>query len=187
MLLETLSQSLRKARLVNETTTGAYRSIIPTITEPSGTGTSATNASIIELCSPGSGGQMTQNLLLILPYCVGNDNVTFSVRVIGWRFIPKDSVGPGLWIPVNLGEFACTGSAVVGIAGYTILSSERFADTITETKGSTAGLAAAENIISTANDTIASILLDLRGFQKVELAFDRGGSATSCNALLALI
>ncbi len=184
MKIETLSTPFRKARLVNESSNG-YRTIIPTITEPKGDAASATGASIIEL---GTGGSETQNAILVVPYAIGNDDVTFSVRVIGWRLIPRDSIGPGLWIPVTLGEFSCTASTAVGIASYTILSSERFADIITVTKGSTlVGEAPSENIISPADNTIGCFLLDLKGFQKVELAFTTGGSASSCNALVALL
>ncbi len=184
MKIETLSTPFRKARLVNETSNG-YRTIIPTITEPKGDAGTATGASIIEL---GTGGSDAQNALLIVPYSIGNDDTTYSVRVIGWRFLPKDSVGIGLWIPITLIELACTASTSVGIAGATVLSSERFADILTVTKGSTlVGEAPAENIISTTDNTISSAMVDLKGSQKVELAFTTGGSATSCNALVALL
>lgn len=177
MLVETSSESYVKARSVNETSNG-YVSRVPTNTEPSGDAATATGASIIDL---GRDGGVAPNGLVIIPYAVASADQTFSLRVIGWRKVITQ------WIPVNLGEFACTAGTAAG-AGGDILTTELFADTITVTVGSTlSGEAPSENIISPANNTIASILLDLKGHNKVEVRFTTGGSATSCNALLARV
>ncbi len=183
MLIETMSMDFRKARSVNQTSS-SYVSKIPTNTEPRGDAATATGSSIIELCD--KNGLLSQNAILILPYAIGSDNNTFNVRVIGWKRTSNNSATL-LWIPVNLAEFACTCSAVVGVTGMDVLGTERFADTMTVVVGSTlAGEAASENLVSPANDTIAHTMLDLKGFQKVELSFTTGSSATSCNALICL-
>jgi len=182
MKIETLTMPFRKARSVSQTSS-SFVSKIPTITEPTGDAASATGASIIDL---GSQGSETQNAVLLVPYGAGNDNTTFSLRVIGWRKLGTTQTA--LWIPVNLIELACTLSAVTGIAGMDLINTDRFADTITVTTGSTlSGEAAAENVVSPANDTIAHALVDFKGFTKIEVSFSTGSSATNCNCLLCLL
>ncbi len=185
MQIETISMPYRKARSVSQTSNG-YVAKIPTVTEPAGDAATATGASVIDL---GVGGVIAQNFLLIVPYGTGSDTNTFSLRVIGWRVLPGvQGTTKDLWVPVNLLELACTLTTAVGIAGSPIGTGERFCDTITVTKGSTlSGEAPSENILSPANDTIGCALVDLKGFQKVELSFTTGSSATDCNALVALL
>ncbi len=185
MLIETLSINFRRARSVNQTSS-SYVSKSPTPTMPSGDAGTATGASVITLSAP-SDGSRSQNAIFISPYGTGSNNSTMNLRVIAWHALPsgQDSKAT-LWIPNNLGEFLCTLSAVTGADGTLIDSTNRFADTIVVTVGSTlGGEAASENIISPANDTIASILLDLKGAQIVELSFNTNSSATDCNALIA--
>lgn len=184
ILLETMSMAFRKARSVNQTSS-SYVSKVPTQTEPSGDAGSATGASIIDLTS--KDGIIAQNALLVVPFGAGSDGNTFNFRVIGWRYIGTNPQ-TRLWVPVNLLELACTLSAVVGVAGMEVTNSERFVDTISVTKGSTlSGEAAAENVVSPANDTIAHLMVDVKGFTKLELSFETGSSATNCNALIALL
>lgn len=181
MLVETLSTSFRKVRSVNQTSNG-YVSKVPTGVEPSGDAGTATGASVIDL---GKGGMLAQNGALVCFYGVGSNNNTFSCRIIGWRSIGENDVSTMLWIPVVLVEFALTlSSTPVGVAGKTILATELFADTIGLTYGNDD---VSVDIVSPAADIIAHAMLDLKGFQKVEFSFTTGGSATSCNALLALI
>lgn len=184
MLLETLSSHFRKARSVNQTSNG-YVSKIPTVTEPTGDAATATGASVIDI---GTDGNYCQNGMIILPYGIGSNNQTMSVRVIGWRKVGlTDGQGGAtttIWIPVVLAEFACTlSSTPIGIAGAQVLNTELFADTITLTYGNNN---VSVEIISPAADIIAHAVLDLKGFKKVELSFTTGGSATSCNALVAM-
>lgn len=187
MLIETLSMDLRKARSVNQTSNG-YVAKIPTIAEPVGDANTATGASVIDLSATPKGDR-SQNFLLIIPYGTGSSNGTFSLRVVGWSRIPGiQTTQPSLWIPINLLELACTLGTPTGVNGSPIVAAELFVDTITVTKGSTlSGEAPSENILSPANDTIGCALVDLKGFQKVELSFTTGGSATDCNALVALL
>lgn len=184
MLTETLTTAFRKARSVNQTSNG-YVSKIPTATEPSGDAGTATGASIIEL---GNNGGTGQNLVIICPYGLhaSVDNKTMSMRVIGWREAGVDNQATKLWIPVPLVEVACTltGTAI-GVAGKALIATEGFADTIALT-GTTANDDVSVDIVSPANDTIGHLVVDVKGFQKLELSFTTGGSATSCNALVAL-
>ncbi len=185
MLIETNSTLFRKARSVNQTSNG-YVSKVPTNTEP-GTpnddaGT-ATGTSVIKLSS--DSGSSAQNQAIIVPYGTGSNNGTFLMRAIGWRYVGTDPT-TRLWIPVVLGEWTCTlSSSIPGVAGKTIVATELFADTIVIV-GTTGGDNAL-GISSPAADIMAYIILDLRGSQKLELTFTTGGSATDCNALVALI
>lgn len=183
MLLETLSQSFRKARSTNQTSNG-YVSKVPTATEPKGDAGTATGASVIDLAT---GGHYSQNAVLIVFYGVGSNNNTFSCRLIGWRQVGANNALTDLWIPVPLFEVQVTlSSTPVGVAGHTIVATELFADTIALT-GTTANDDVSIDITSPANDTIAHLVADVKGFTKIELSFTTGASATSCNALLALL
>jgi hypothetical protein len=184
VLHETLCQDFRKARSVNQTSNG-YVSKVPTLTEPAGDAATATGASVIDLAN---GAPQVQNALLIVPYGTGSDTNTFSCRVIGWKRVPGvQGTNHALWVPVTLLEIACTLSTPTGVAGTPIVAAELFADTITVTKGSTlSGEAPSETLVSPADNTIAHCVVDVKGFTKVELSFTTGGSATDCNALVAL-
>lgn len=132
-------------------------------------------------------GQHAQNFIILCPYALGSDNNTFSLRVIGWRAIGENVEGTMLWIPVPLVELACTISGTqIGVAGKTILNTEMFADTLT-IAGTTANAGVSVDVVSPANDTIAHATVDLSGFEKCEICFSTGGSATSCNALVSLL
>lgn len=181
ILLATLAERFFKARSVNETSNG-YRSLIPTVTEPSGDAGTATGASILDNQRGGGAGQ---NCIRVLPYAIGSNNNTFSLRVIGWDYVGNNP-NPGevrrLWIPTPLCEVACTiSSTQVGIVNSQVLNTEMFADTISLTYGN---LNVGIDIVSTAADIVAHFVLDLKGCQKYELIFTTGGSATSCNALI---
>lgn len=180
-LIETFAGRLQKARSVNQTSNG-YVSKVPTVTEPLGDAGTATGTSVIEMAA-GTGS--SQNLVKIMPYGVGANNTTFSFRVIGWQGIQNaGNVIPYLWVPVLLGEFACTlSSSAPGVAGATVVATEYFADTITQTYPAAA--TSSIEVVSNAADLIAHVVLDAKGCEKIELSFTTGGSATSCNALVS--
>ncbi len=182
MLLETLASEFRKARSVNQTSNG-YVSKIPTTTEPSGDAATATGACVFDL--QGSG-HSVQNGIIVLPYAIASNNGTFSVRVIGWRRAgPADGATPPIWIPLVLVELACTVSSTpIGIANSYVIATELFADTLVLTYGNDD---ISVDLVSPAADIIAHALIDLKGFSKLEFSFTTGGSATSCNALWALL
>ena len=173
MLLETLSMVLKKA-LATDATDAAFPSKIPTGTEPSGNG-------VIEL---GTGGGLTQNGILLMPYATAGDNDTFSMRLIGWRRLGENTQTL-LWIPVVLCELALTASTVVGVAGRVIAATERFADTITLVTGNDD---ISIDIVSPTGNVAAHAVADLKGSQKVELTFDSTAAGTTAmNCLYSLI
>lgn len=171
--------------VVSETRVGAYQkfyetnstdasfpSRIPTTTAPSGNGV---------LVPPGSGlggARNAPSAAMVVPYGVGADNTTFKIRIIGWRLIGT------LYVPTILCEFTCTNSTAVGVAGATVVATERFADTLTANAFNPSGGVEA---VSVANNTPAHFLVDCKGCQYIEATFDMNASATSANALVAWV
>lgn len=197
--LLTLCGPLRKVRSVNETSNG-YRSLIPTATEPGvlpeiggGGGVdivdagTATGKSVINIIrGPGVPGA---NGLFLMPYGLhaSVDNKTMSMRVVAWKPVGFETPSTMLWIPIPLVEVACTLSGTqIGVANKTLIATEGFADTIALT-GTTANANVGVELVSPANDTAGHMIVDIKGAQKIEVIFTTGGSATSCNALFALL
>lgn len=182
MLIETIYTPWRKARAVNQTSTSGI-TIATTLVEPSGDAGTATGHSVLEIGRPAS---FTQNALLLQPYGVGSDTNTFSVDVWGWRPVApclNDGTGRFTWVPTLLCELACTlTSGATGVAGGAVLDTEYFCDTLTVTYGNAN---VSVEIVSNANNLPAHAVVTAKGFQKFELSFFTGSSATSCNALVA--
>lgn len=188
MLLETLTQDLRRARVTNATDNG-FPSRLPTATEPTGIGNSAAQATASAVFVVGGESPSMQNRVFIKPFGAGANNATFSMRVIAWSRV-FDHTGNDLntfvWDPTVLCELTCTlSSTPIGLAGKVIVATDLFADTITIT-GTTANAGVSIDVVSPANDTAGHVVLDLKGAQKVEFTFTTGASATSCNALVRM-
>lgn len=186
MILETIAGKYRRVRRVNAADDG-FPTKSPTGTEPApadgNSAAQATAAAVIDLGNRTGG--VAQNVATITPYGAGADNATFSMRVIGWRLVHEGLDYESIWIPVVLGEFLCTLSTQVGVAGRVVAETDRLCDTVALV-GFTANDDIDVSICSPANNTAGHVTIDLKGFQKLELTFTTGGSATSCNALLAM-
>lgn len=170
VLIRQQQTSFTRARATNDTAS-SFASRIPTVTEPTGTGVLNTSGAD----------------LLIVPFGVGSDNQTGSVRVIGWRAIDtkdqQNTQGRTLWIPVILAEVVATLSAAVGIAGAIIDETNRFADTLTLTTGNDD---VSVDFTSPTGDVIAHIVVKGKGFEKVEVTH-KVTTATSLNSLVAML
>ena len=181
MIVETLCGNMFKARADNSSgtsqnsTDATFPSKIPTATEPTGTG-------VIEMATPNS--IITSNGIRVMPYGTGAENTTFSLRVIGWSKIDANpfDINKTLWIPVVLCELLCTLSTVVGVATKCIVATERFADTLAVTTGSTG---VTLDAVSPTGNVAAHALVDTKGHRKIEITFTTGGSATDMNCLVA--
>jgi hypothetical protein len=159
------SRALAKARTANSTD-ASYPAKAPTTTAPSSDGVVA----VSDGAAPAS-----PQTLLVLPYLLGNNNGTFSVRVIGW------DLASTLWVPKVLAEYDCTAGNVTGVAAADVLDTEFFADTLslvanmgTNAEGTTK--------VSPQDDTPGHFLVQVRGCRKVEFLFKKG-TGTSANAL----
>ena len=188
MLIETLSQNLRKARITNATDNG-FPSRVPTATEPTGTGNNAAQATASAVFNLGIGGLSSQNAVFIKPFGVGSNTNTFSLRLIGWNYVldpstPEDRT-LAFWDPTVLVEYACTlTSSVTGVSGSTVSTSNLFPGTMTLTVGNAN---VSNDLVNPAGTIAAHAEVDLKGFQKLEFTFTTGGSATSCNCLFRLL
>lgn len=172
---------LRKCRSVNQTST-SFVSKVPLATDPVDDTSTATGQATIDMRN---GATLTQNALIILPYATASDNQTFSVRVIGWRRL-GDSQASYIWIPVLLCEVLCTAdSTLVGLAGRLIVATEIFCDTITIVGTSGNANVSCELVSPADGVSVAHLVVDTKGFDKTELSFSTGSSATDCNALVA--
>jgi hypothetical protein len=166
---------LRLARSTNSTAT-SFTAKIPVAVEPSGAG-------VHDLMSADMGygrGTYTPKYIEIIPFATDGDNDTFSMRLYGWTKV----YATALWIPRVIADLA----VVVGsISGTAIAANTVMADTITVTKGPAAG--AFQDLINTANDTPASIILHTRGCDILEFDFDLAGAqeGVSMNAYWRLL
>ena len=115
--------------------------------------------------------------LAISPFAVGADDVTGSVKVLGWtRTVHNGDVANALWVPNFVAEVLCTfSSTLVGIAGTDAPVAACFADVLSLTNG----IAVLRQ--GTSDVDTASILLDISATQLYEI-FLKVGTATSINA-----
>lgn len=183
MLLETTAMNFRKVRSVNATDT-SFPSKIPTVTEPVADAATATGQATIDLRG-GTADAPAQNLAKFVFYGTGDENDVFAARIIGWSVL-KGVVGTSkdLWIPVVLAELTCTMSATTGAAGGVLATTDLFVDTLVLVTGNED---VSIDIVSPTADEIAHCVVDLKGFQKVEVTFDTTtGDPTGANALVSL-
>lgn len=179
MLLETAYQPWRKARSTNQTST-SFVAKLASLTTPAGDANTAIGQSILEMGAPAA---LTQNGLMLHPYGTASDGNTFSLRVLGWGpSVTPNSVGIFTWFPTLLCELLCTVSSTnVGIASGFVVATELFAKTIAVTYGN--ANVSVEAVSPATAGLNASALVDIKGFQKIEVTFSTGSSATDCNSL----
>lgn len=147
-------------------TASSFASRVPTATQP----VTVAVTSVV-LAEPWS------YLLNIMPFGVGTDGTTFSIRFIGWRQINDPTLAvPRLWIPQPICELSCTLSTPqLGVATSPVVATEFFCDAISVVNGIAV-------VPTTAADTAARAIIDITGYQLIEATFDMTG-ATSGNFL----
>ncbi len=128
----------------------------------------------------------------LTPYGLGADNDVFSVRVVGIRRIPQPLAdGRVQFFRQKIATLACTISAAVGLAGGHVLNTERFADAITVTtegtKAADVTRAGTTTVYSPADDSPASAIVPLVGFEAYELEFDQTTGTPTMNALVSFL
>jgi len=180
MIIETISPPFAISNPGADVTTSS-------ITEPSPTATTPTGDGVLSIGGgeTGQGGKVS-NGLLIVPYGVGSATNTFSMKIYGWRSVRQRQGATTpiipLWVPYLLASFTCTLCTLAGVAGTPVDNTHLFCGTITLGVGN-ANIS--NEIISPTGNVMASIILDRKGSQLVEVRFGTGGSATSANCLYA--
>lgn len=159
--------------LTTSATDTSFPSKIPTATKPSESATSG----VIDLR-----GIDNLNTVLLVPFGAGSDTDTFVMRVIGWSSCEVVGDSDRLWIPTTLGDFTCTLTTATGVASKSLVVADKFCDTIVNVAAYDDLDGITFRVRSPANDTIASILIDVEGHQMLEVTFDMTG-ATSGNCL----
>lgn len=168
--------------------------------QPSGNGTAAAqdaNPAVVDLAKtavvpntqrPDTTRKAIQNLVKLSFFGTGAADNTFKARVLAWHYV----VNPGAdhaketacWVPITLCEVLVTLGTMAGPGGV-LSTSELFADTIA-IQGTSGNDDVSIDIVSPGDNTIAHIVVDMKGAQKLEVIFDRNSSATSCNALASM-
>lgn len=204
VLQQTLSASFRTIRQTNSTDTnyptrGMRLGYAGADNQPSGVGDAAaqTTSAVFDLAKtdviprtdrPDVVNKPINNVGVFMFFGTGSDDNTFLARILGWRHIVQRNTDwvkeTAIWIPVPLVELTCTLSTFTGVAGGLLGTTQRFADTLALV-GTTGNDDVSIDIVSPANNTPAHIVVDLKGFQKCEVIFDRNSSASSCNGLCA--
>ena len=160
----TTTDDFRKVRTTNSLVTSSWPARIPTTTKPSGEG-------IID-----NGAGVVSNYLMIIPFGTSADGTQFQTRVLGWSKV--SGTGTTVWIPVKLlNAQVCTlSSTCLGVDDSNFENEEFLCDTIATVTGTDL-----VEVVSPADNTVAHLTLDTKGFEIIEVFFLRN-TADSCNA-----
>lgn len=158
--------------LTANSTDASLTAKIATATEPTGAG-------VVDLTG------RRYRKIRVMPFGVGSDNQTYTIRVIGWSQVGSTSSSTLIWVPSLLAAYTVQLCALVGVAGGAVLDTDRFSDTLTlvsvqgtDAQGTTK--------VAPANDTSSAYFIcELNGAQKVEVSFAQV-TTTSANALYEL-
>lgn len=101
--------------LVTDSTASSYTDPVAQAAAPSADG-------VVDVA--GVYGQVA-NQILLKPFGTGNAAQTFNLRIHGWS-----KTASGLWTPETLLELTCTLGTKVGVAGHSVLATNKFCDTV---------------------------------------------------------
>jgi hypothetical protein len=104
----------------------------------------------------------------VLPFGTDAANETFDGKIIAWN---KNQEADA-WVPTELLTFAC----IIGTGSMVRAGSHTFVDTITHTSG----IASADvQIVSTADNTRAWLVVDIMGAEYIQFQADLGTAAAA--------
>ncbi len=165
----------QKVRATNSTQTGSYATRADTTTEP------AAGDNIIQVGVVGIGPTWVE----LIFFGTTSADTTFKFRIYGVRRLALATSGSYTFVPIF--EGVATLGTKTGVANGTVVATELYADTVTAAATSYGVVNVSYRLISPADNTVARLLLDTDGFEKVVVDFDRDGSAVSANALIAQV
>lgn len=180
-MAKALAVPFRYAFATNATTT-SFTAQNATATEPSGVG-------VFDLASPNlsvgttvvAPSERVATYLQLVPFLVGADNDTFGLKIYGFTpTVPADLVtDTALYIPQLLAHLTIT----AGARTFSDHTAACFlADTIVVTKGP-ADNAEWLSVISPADDSVASVILNTRGCRYIKFDVDLLVTPTAVNCL----
>lgn len=173
--IETTAAPARRAFAVNDATAGtAFTNPSDSTTPPSGDG----------VFQFGAGGSVASNGMMIVPFGTDTDAQTFLLGAFGWKTVIGSVSGAvKSYTAVMLASFVCTiSTALPGLAGTNVTATDYYCDIITLGVGN-ANIS--NEIISPTTDVKASLLLDCKGCDYIQLKILRNASAVSGNALVS--
>lgn len=184
------ARPMRRFRAVNENASG-FASKIPTTTKPSGTGSAATTAAVLDLTEYKN---IVPKRIKFIPFLLGSDDDASSMRIIGWHSVLLDGKTT-LWVPTIIGEYALVAGTAVGVADAAVLATERFCDTITPVAARqrdqiiAAGTAIGSDyeVLSPVGNLIGHIIIPIGGFQLLEITSDQTTGTATFNTLYAFL
>lgn len=144
-------------------------------------GTQTNNPAVLAASVPD--GDTMPNAICLLPFGTDAADETFKMRLLSWKPAKKKNTSPETWLWVYsiIGEFTCTLGTRTGLANSFVGSTNLIADTIAIV--GTSGDQNSYSIISPADNTVATLMIDIRGSNYVEVLFDTNSSSASANAL----
>ena len=167
---------LRKGQSTNSTS-NAWGTNLPTITQPAASATRSVVCSRTELGS-------SRTTLEVTPYGGNTNNDIINLKVLGWNRTPGTTspyVAP-LWVPHLICEVQATlSSTLVGVAGRDVIATEFFADTLTLTYGVAVLYQGAGDV------DIARFECGISGFEIVEIDYKTGTGGDTMNSLWRLL
>jgi hypothetical protein len=150
---------------------------VPTLTRPSGDGVIDTRSEI---------GGANPTRILVLPFGAGAATNTCLLNLYGWKILPPHGTNQvAIWVPFFLSSYTVTLCTVPGLANTDLNASQFMAGTIVVVKGGTAGVD--YGIMSPTGNSVASVWQKLNGASIVSVVTGLNSSATSVNALVALM
>lgn len=153
-------------------TDSSFASVADTTTEPTGDG-------VISLASGDRVGAWTASIIF---FGTGDANDVLLAKVYGVR-----RIGAASWTYIPLLSLTVTLGAKTGVAGGAVVATELYADTIVVASPSYGVADSSYRIVSPADDTVARVMLDTEGYEKLVIKFDDStGNPTSMNALVAV-
>lgn len=164
--------------LANHSTSAAFPSVIPTVTEPA-TVDSATPTSNCVVFTP-SGKYAT-----FMVVGTGADNATGKLRLFRWNSVTKTGATK-LWIPSWICDVTATLGTSIGVAGAALIATDRFADGLAVTPAPAATTRDGLDIrrVTTGSANLpAEFCIEHQGAERIGVYFDLNSSATALNVL----
>lgn len=171
MLIETTSSHLSRVSAADSVVAGT------SIANPADRYDAPSGDGIIKM---GSGGVLTSNGLLLIPYGTDTAAQTFLMSVFAWDHEKSKAGNKDLWTAYLLASFTCTLCTLAGLAGTDVDASHLYCGTITLGVGNAN---VSNEIISPTGNVKASIILDAKAPRLIEVKFARNSSAVSMNCL----